>query len=267
MSNNFILKPQDETMYGLEKNKNELLNVVVKSNELIIKGKFSLSAQQQKIMMYIISQIEKEDTHFKEYEFNIKDFCTLLNIDKDNGRIYTLLKQQIKDIADKSMWFKDEKGKDVLVRWIEKPYIDTNSGLIRIRLDSDMKPYLLQLKNNFTRYNLIYPLSFNSKYSIRLYEILKSVLHENNDYFEKIFFVEELKSLLDCEHYTLFKDFNVRVLQTAKREINANSDINIDYTFIKTSRKVQYVKVYIFDKDIHQTEEIKYRLLKENKED
>ncbi|MDY4786917.1 MAG: RepB family plasmid replication initiator protein, partial [Bacteroidaceae bacterium] len=44
---------------------------VVKANDLIQKSRFSLSVQQQKIVLYLISQISQFDTDFKLYEFSI----------------------------------------------------------------------------------------------------------------------------------------------------------------------------------------------------
>lgn len=247
MARNPIIAEHETDMFGLT-SKEIQRNKVVKANDIIRNSRFSLTAQQQKILLYIISAIDKDDTELNECILNIVDYCEVAGIGKE-GNIYNQIKEQIKDIADKSIWIKTEEGRETLVRWIEKPYIEENSGLIRIRLDKDMKPYLIQLKNNFTQYKLIYPMSFNSKYSIRLYELLKSYIHSEEETYTKIFDIDELKKILDCENYTTFKDFNNRVLLTARREINTKSDLEIEYEYIKKSngRKVQFVKIYIFD--------------------
>ena len=51
---------------------------VTKANELIQKSRFSLSLQQQKIMLYLISQISPYDEEFKLYTFSITEFCKVL---------------------------------------------------------------------------------------------------------------------------------------------------------------------------------------------
>ena len=56
-------------------------NTVVKANELIQKSRFSLSLQQQKIVLYLISQITPFDEDFKLYEFSIIEFCRVSGID------------------------------------------------------------------------------------------------------------------------------------------------------------------------------------------
>ena len=118
---------------------------VVKHNDLIQKSRYNLSLQEQKIILYLISKIKPEDEDFKLYEFSIQEFCEVCGIDEKNGKNYSDLKETIKDLTDKSNWAiiqKDGRETETLLRWIEKPYIDKNSGIIKIRLDNDMIPYL-----------------------------------------------------------------------------------------------------------------------------
>ena len=223
-------------------------SIVVKSNALIQQSRFSLSTQQQKIVLYIISQLEPFDEELKLYEFKITDFCAVCGIEP-KGDIYTLLKTQIKAIADKSVWIKRDDGKETTARWIEKPYIDEHSGTIQIKLDEDMKPYLLQLKEKFTEYELIYTLNFKSKYSIRLYEYLKSIHYDKLKGYTKKISIDEFQKLVDS-NYSNFKDFHTRVLKIAHKEINEYSDINFNYELIKQGRKTTDILISIETKEI-----------------
>jgi len=211
---------------------------IVKRNDLIQNARYNLSAQEQKIILYLISKIKPEDTEFKLYEFQIKDFCEVCGIDTRNGGNYILLKDTIKKLSDKSMWVKLDNGKETLLRWIEKPYIDENSGMIEIKLDKDMKPYLLKLKEKFTKYSLYFTLAMKSRYSIRLYELLKSYQYKNECEFE----IEQLKKMLFAETYNSFKDFRVKVLDIAMREINDYGDISVTYELERQGRKFHKIK-------------------------
>lgn len=222
--------------------------MVVKANQLIQKSKFTLSIQQQKIIAYVISQIKPTDDDFKLYEFNIKDFCNVCGIESNNGRIYENLKQHIKELSDKSIWIKLDNGKETLFRWIEKPYINENSGIIQIRIDSDMKPYLIKLTENYTMYEIAFTLNFNSKYSFRLYEYMKSIHYKKlNEYIHRID-IDELKERIGAENYTNFKDFNNRALKIAIKEINEYSDITLDYNCIYKGRKVIAIELIVKSK-------------------
>ena len=222
---------------------------VVKANDLIQKSRFSLSLLQQKIVLYLISQISVFDTDFKLYEFDIREFCQVCGIDYDSGGNYAYLKEQIKEIRDKSIWIKLPDGRETLLAWIEKPYISENSGKIQIRLDRDMIPYLLQLKENFTKYELIYTLHFKSKYSIRLYELVKSIHYHDLEPYERIYTIEELQTILDAGIYKTYQHFRENVLDKAVAEINEYSDKSISYEAIRVGRKIGKIKLHIESKD------------------
>lgn len=222
---------------------------VVKANELIQRSRFDLSLQQQKIVLYLISQITPFDESFKLYEFSIAEFCRVCGIDETSGKNYTDLKQAIKDIADKSLWITIAEDEETLLRWIEKPYINKKDGIIKIKLDEDMKPFLLQLKQNFTSYELIWTLHFKSKYTIRLYELIKSIHFHELETYTREYSLTEIKRLLGAEKYNTYQHFKDRVLNRAVEEINKYSDKNISVEAIKQGRAVVKIKFSISTKE------------------
>ena len=110
--------------------------LVVKSNDLIRKNRFSLSLTEQRIVLYLISKIKPQDTVLLEYDFNIKDFCEVCGIDYLNN--LTQLKEIVKQLRDKSIWITLPDGGETTVSWIEKPTVYRNSGTMKIKLDKDM---------------------------------------------------------------------------------------------------------------------------------
>ena len=222
--------------------------LVIKANDLIQKSRFDLSINQQKIVLYLISKIKPNDEDFTLYEFSIKEFCQVCGIANDSGNNYARLKEAIKEIADKSIWVALDDGKHTLLRWIEKPYIDENSGTIRIRLDKDMKPYLLQLKDNFTKYELCWTLLFKSKYSTRLYELVKSIHFNEQQAYERTYELAEFRGLLGAENYTLWAQFKRRVLEPAIEDINKYSDKQVSYEPIVYGKVVGRIKLIISTK-------------------
>ena len=238
-----ILQGEDKHLYDARS------QMVVKANELIQKSRFNLSLQQQKIVLYLISQITPYDEDFRTYEFSINEFCKVCGIDESSGKNYLDLKTAIKDIADQSVWVTLPNGQETLLRWIEKPYINANSGLVRIRLDEDMKPYLLQLKQNFTKYELIWTLSFRCKYSTRLYELIKSIHYNELETYERTYNLAELKRILGAENYNIYNAFKTRVLDPAIKEINEFSDKTLTYFPLKTGPAVDRIKFIIESKD------------------
>jgi plasmid replication initiation protein len=207
--------------------------------------------QEQRIIVYLISKIKPNDAELKAHEFNVKEFCQVCGLDYDSGSCYQNVKETIRKLSTKNNWIKsvDENGKqrEDLFFWITKASIFKDDGTIIMKLHESVEPYLVQLKKNFTQFGLIYTLGMNSRYSIRLYEILKSYENIHN----KGFHLSELKELLMCENnasYENFAHFKIKVLDVAISEINNLTDIYVEYTTGKTGKKVTYIDFTIKSK-------------------
>lgn len=108
-------------------------------------------------------------------------------------------------------------------------------------------PYLFDLKQRFTQYKLIQVLGMKSAFSIRVYELVKSYANMKRAEFE----IDELKRLLmvqDVKSYANFKDFRRFVLETALREINEYTDLDVSFQTVKKGRKVIRVVFDIAEK-------------------
>lgn len=207
--------------------------LVVKSNDLIRKNRFSLSLTEQRIVLYLISKIKPQDTVLLEYDFNIKDFCEVCGIDYLNN--LSQLKDIVKQLRDKSIWITLPDGGETTVSWIEKPTLYRNSGTMKIKLDKDMMPYLIQLKENFTSYELIAILALKSKFSLRLYELFKSYEYLG----EYQVSLEQLRKTMMLEtEYPKTNDFKRYVIDKALEEINTFTDLDVSYEVIKQGRTI-----------------------------
>ena len=210
---------------------------IIKSNDLIQKTRSMLNALEQKIIMYLLSKIKPDDLELEESEFRIREFCELCKNDVDSGANYKYIKNILKNLRDKSIWFRMPSGSQRTLAWFSVVDINENSGIVKIKFDDLLKPHLLELKERFTQFGLYYVLPMKSQYSIRLYEILKS--YENLQGWK--FDLEELKKLLSAETYSRYVDFRKRALDTAIREINEYGDISVNYTIGKIGKKVKDV--------------------------
>ena len=228
--------------------------LVVKSNELIQKSRFELSLTEQKTIAFVCALIKPIDALDRingvpfqlEYDFNIRDYCKVCGIDYDNGNNYIKVKETLKKLSDRSMWV-EFGDTDVLCRWLSKVKTNKRSGVAHIKLDEDLAPYLFDLGQKFTQYQLYNILAFKSAFSVRIYELMKSYAWQKS----KTFDIDELKSLLGVENvksYTRFPDFRRYVLEIAEREINELSDLIISYEPITKGRKVVGIKFNIKQK-------------------
>lgn len=217
---------------------------VVKGNELIQKNRFELSLPEQKTVAFICSMIKPIDVkdgikglpYQLEYEFNIRDYCKVCGIDYAGGKNYKNIKSTIKHLSDRSMWLDDGES-EILMRWLSYVKINKNSEKVLIEIDRTIAPFLFDLKEKFTQYQLYNILAMKSAFSVRIYELLKSYAFQKS----KTFDLDELKRLLMVENvksYVRFPDFRRKVLEKAQEEINALTDITVYFEPIKKGKKV-----------------------------
>lgn len=232
-----------KSTHQIDQARSERALEVFKHNDMIQKARFSLSIQEQRMVLYAISKILPTDTHIKEYTFDIKDFYNVIGWRKES---YTEFKAMLKKLRDKSWWVTLEDGvTESAVSWFSTVRSNQKSGKVTIKFHEDMMPFLIQLaqgQNFYTRFQLQYVLPMSSQYSPRLYEILKSYQYNNRQWF---FDIDELKHLLDCENYTNFSDFKRFALDPAVEEINKYTDIAIFYSAEKDGRKVIRVNFFM----------------------
>ena len=225
------LTPEFKRRYKKHRELNEKRGqMVIKHNELVQKSRFNLTVIEQRIVLYLISKLQPKDIDFKEHEFEIKDFCEVCGMDEVNGMNYKIIKDALKALRDKSIWVKQEDGGETTLAWFDYVTMYEDSGKVYIKLYERMKPYLLQLRQFYTQYELIYTLAMKSKYSVRMYELLKS--HQNQG--SVTVDLERLKEQLFATSYAKINDFKRKVLDIAMREINQLTDINAEYEFMNS---------------------------------
>lgn len=218
---------------------------VYKRDDMIQKARFSLSVQENRTILYLISKIKPNDNTFQEYTFDIKDFYRVIGWEKES---YSEFKAMLLELRKKVWMARLPDETETAVSWLEVARLNKRSGKVTLGFHRDMMQYLLDLANQetfYTSYNLQYVLPMQSQYSPRLYEILKSYQKNNRLWF---FDVEELKRLLDCQTYERWPDFRRRVLEPAVEEINKYTDISIAYTIEKEGRRVSCVNFYMTKK-------------------
>ena len=215
---------------------------VAKSNELIQQSRFSLSLEQSKFLLYLISKIKPNDNGEEVYSVPIAEFREVCNI-TNTGPNYAYAKRALKVLADKSIWVRQDDGSELLLRWIDRVrLVPGERAKFEVTFHRDMLPYLYALKEHYTQYALENVLTMRTQYGIRLYELLKSYEYMGKDV---SFRLEELKKMLDAETYSRYPDFRRRVLDAAIGEINEMSDIAVSYVAEKRFNR-RHIDTIIF---------------------
>ena len=215
--------------------------LVTKSNYFIMNSSYDLSLEEQKIILTLASMVQPDDDEFKTYKFKIADFMELLGV--ENQAKYTVIPKITKELMKKV--FEIQEG-DTLIQtaWLSGARYKKGSGEVELTFSSYLKPYMLKLNSMFTQYKLANILSMKSKYSPRVYEILKCNEFKKQGYIE--IDVEELRKLLKAENiYPKYNDFKKYIIQRTQKELKRISDISFEFEEIKTGRKVTSIRFYI----------------------
>lgn len=108
-------------------------------------------------------------------------------------------------------------------------------GAVQVAFSSEILPYLSQIKERFTSYPLEAVSQFISTYALRLYELLAQYSIVG----KRTIRLDQLKHWLDCaDSFSRFTDFERWVLQVAAEQINAHSDLRLDYRKVKQGRTI-----------------------------
>ena len=216
--------------------------LVVKSNDLI-SANYNLNLNEQKMVLCAVSKLDRNDEKFNSISLNISEFIEILNI---TDRNYEQVRNIARNLRRKEIIIDTEKS-EYITGWFSGVNFDKGDGNITIRFDEDLVPYLLKLKERFTRYELKNILSMKSTYSIRIYELLK----QYETIGKRDFKLDKFKECLGMEEsmYSRFYDLERRVLKVAKDEINEYTDLNINYEKIKTGRRITSILFTIEAKD------------------
>lgn len=216
--------------------------VVVQSNDLI-EALYSpaLTARAHKVARLIFSLISPEDKDLKLYSITIDAMKRYLGY--KNDVTWGRFQDDLRDIADRlnKEPIVIKTTENILTAYLIAAYaIDYKKGVVTFEIPLLLKPFLLELKRNFTMYPLLYIPKLKSSYSIRLYELLyqyKTIGH-------RTFELEDLQKKVGSE-YELYGDFKRKVLSIAQRDLEEHTDIRFEYKEIKTVRKVSALKFSI----------------------
>lgn len=209
--------------------------LVSQSNRLT-EARYSLTVGEQRLVLTILSLISPDDEDLKEYSIRAIELRELLDV-KHHG-MQEQVKKALKQLSTRSITIQKEDG-FLITNWFSSAEYLESEGRVIITVDAKLKPYLLQLKEQFTQFNLSTVASFRSAYTIRIYMLLKQ--------YEKIGYREldlsEFRSLLGIEDfkYKQFKELNRCIIKQAKSDFEKKyngeylSDISFELETIATS--------------------------------
>jgi plasmid replication initiation protein len=222
---------------------------IVKGNPLI-EARFELTPTQTKLFIYMLSLLDISKESFVPLTITVKDFQKFTGV--EGGSLYSHLQQEVKKMIDKKVYYKDDRIE--LDSHLISGYVYfKKEGYFVLEFPNLLKPFLLQLKENFTVLDIRNILRLDSAYAMRFYEICKE--KERLGAFE--FEIDKLKQMFNIENkYKNYFDFKMKVVVQAQNELMKNSELYFEFTEIKQGKKVVKLRFVVKKNKLEELEEI-----------
>jgi plasmid replication initiation protein len=231
----------------MTKHQNINLNkFIVKSNSLV-EARYRLSLQESHVILWLLTQIRPDDEDFKMHSMKISDFAKMIDVEVDSQ--YKELRKITMRLIQRGLSIYEPDTKEWLqVSWLSAAKYQTKKGIISMRFDPSLKPYLIQLKERFTKINIADTLKFKSVHALRVFELLAQYEHIG----KRVTKIDELRACcgIQKDEYELYAHLKSRVIERANKEINTKTEYVVDYREIKESRKVVAIE-WTFQKRTH----------------
>ncbi|WP_265607294.1 replication initiation protein, partial [Campylobacter jejuni] len=240
-----------ELKEGFTRNQSNVSNAIANART-------KMTALELKTFYQVSTLIQMDDTEFKEYEISVSDFLKALNIsDSNREQVVKLCRRLIRQVFE----INQENDDYIAYTIFSRMHYKHKEQKISMKFNEEFRPFLLELKQ-FTKIQQVkYIKSFDSKYSIRFYALLKDYrkMSQRDFNLENIFNIFELPKTYN---YTRFYQY---VLKPAIDEINAKSDLWVSEPEIigKKGKKITDIRLYFGNKNEKMSDDFTKELIKQ----
>jgi plasmid replication initiation protein len=222
-------------------NKKEILRL---HNDLI-NAVFSLSVDAKKLLLVIWLHANPEDKKniVEVYQQDIQDKVgiDIMHLNPKHREEIVL------ELMTKIITIKDINNPNNFTKFALLRDTEYKDGLLKVDISPYLIPYIKEARDKlFTRFNIQNIKPLTSTHAIRVYLLCKQF--ENTGWFKIT--LKDFKKKLELEkRYSRIFDLKRRVLEVAKKQINENTDILVDYELEKQGRKYTHITFKIKSKN------------------
>ena len=205
----------------------------VRQHNAITTARYEYSELQLDIFLYLLSMLKKDKTD-GVYEIVVKDLSAMTGKEYKYG----YLRKATEEMG--SRMFEVSTAKSYKQLWMfQRVEYMIGEGRIEIEFANPIKPYLFDLKDNFTSFQLYAALRLSSKYAKRIYALCSQWKDKGQT---QTFSIDEFKRMLTLvddkgnEKFERLSDFKRFVLDESVKQINQHTDLEISYTLQKRGR-------------------------------
>lgn len=216
-------------------------NLVVKDNALI-NASYNLELVEQRLILLAIVEARtsgKGVTPNNSLTITASSYMNHFGTNRNTA--YQALKDACNNLFERQFSYieTNTKGNTEVVRsrWVsEIRYID-NEASVKLIFSPTVSPLITLLEKNFASYELEQVAQLNSKYAVRLYEV---VIAWRSTGKTPMIAIDELRNRLGVldDEYTVTADFKRWALDKPIKQINEKTEINLSYEQHKQGCKI-----------------------------
>ncbi|MEV9499954.1 replication initiation protein [Aliarcobacter butzleri] len=213
--------------------------IVVQKNSFI-RGDFSnLEIRDMKILKLLVSKVNATGDKFNDYYYITKDEVRLFQFNERN--IHSYIKTSLRRLSSVFIVVKNDDKEEIEISLVGKIIYDKKNGIYKVPLSPDLKEYLLDIKKEFTKYNLSNLVYLTRKEQLKLYEYLKSISFEIF-----VISIDNLKTIMEINKKSFESFFNFhKKLKETILTINESTDINIKFKIVKENNQSKNIQFTI----------------------
>ncbi len=216
-------------------------HLVVKDNALI-NASYRLGLVEQRLLLLAVVAIRQQGqkiTADTKISLHAESYKEHFGVSRQVA--YQALKDGVNGIFGREYTYKDitEQGERVVrSHWVSQIAYIEKTATVELYFTPDVLAKITELEKHFTQYELERVAKLNSKYAVRLYEV---VIAWRNKGKTDLISLDDLRARLGLlpDEYTLTHNFKSRVLEKSIDEINEKTDIKISYEQHKQGRNIK----------------------------
>lgn len=222
-----------------------LATIQVRQHNAITTARYEMSACEMDLVFALLSKLSPNDKPGTMYLVRVRELELLTGRQWNYKQLLESTEQ-----LNSRIYHIEDKAKMLQVGLLASAEYLKGKGVIELEISEKMRPYLIDLKSNFTSYHLQAALSLTSKFAKRVYQLAsqwKDVGHTKTYTLDEFKFMLNLKDPKgkEPEQYISVADLRRNVLEVAVNQINEHTDLRISYELLKSSRAYDRVKFFI----------------------
>ena len=230
--------------------------MVYKANALVEAG-YRLTPMEQRILLACIAQVQRTgNAGAAAITDDVMYSVTYADIEALTGHATKTIRQDLRQatlrLKRREVWIRERpngEGRldaDLVTGWVQSVRLVPGDQRVELRFNKDILPYVTQLQEQFTKFELLDVAHMTSAHAMRIYELLVQWRRKRS----RTVPIKWLRSILQLEdRYAAIKDFKKRVIVPAVTQINEHSPLKVEWSQKKTGRCVTHIVFSFHEKE------------------